>query len=125
MDTPWSRANSQRKSERQEQRIAAKPGGKKQVNSGRHWPYKRDNRLNGFLVEARTTDAGSYRISKEEYEKLINDAILTPPGLLPGMAVDLGGLELFIIRQDDHDYREKLIGDLIDEVKTLKEKGGS
>jgi len=121
LETPWDRANAQRKSGRQEKKIGDKPGGRKQVNSGRHWPFKRDARLNGYLVEARTTDAGSYRILKAEFEKMANEAILTPPGLLPAMAVDLGGLELFITRQADHDYREKLIGDLIDEVKRLKE----
>lgn len=125
METPWARANAQRKSRRQEQKIGAKPGGSKQVNSGRHWPFKRDNRLNGFLVEARTTEAGSYRVEKKEFEKLVNDAIQTPPGLLPAMAVDLGGLELFITRQDDHDYREKLLGDLIDQVKTLRDEHGA
>ena len=95
------------------------------MNSGRHWPFKRDNRLNGFLVEARTTEAGSYRVEKKEFEKLVNDAIQTPPGLLPAMAVDLGGLELFIMRQDDHDYREKLLGDLIDQVKTMRDEHGA
>lgn len=72
-------------------------GGRKTVNSGRLWRWKRDNILHNFLIEARTTEAGSYRIDKKEFQNIRKEAFQTPPGLLPGMQIDLGDLHLIVI----------------------------
>jgi hypothetical protein len=100
--TPWQTATAQKKSQRQEQRNANLPGGRKQVNSGRHWFSKRDNRLHGFLIETRRTDSDSYRITLKEFESIMRDALTTPPGLKPGMQIDIKHLKLMLISLDDY-----------------------
>ena len=72
------------------------PGGRQQVNSGRHWRWKRDAILHNFLIEARTTDAGSYRVERAEFLGIRRQARHTPPGLLPAMQIDLGDLHLMV-----------------------------
>lgn len=96
METPWTRARKT-KSELQEQRIGQMEGGKKQNNSGRIWRWKRDNVLHSFLIEARTTTDGSYRIDKKEFLQIRRQAFQTPPGLLPGMQIDIQELQLITI----------------------------
>lgn len=105
MSTPWDRARK-RKSELQEQRNAKLEGGSKQVNSGRFWRFKRDNILHEFLIESRTTDKGSYSVSKEEFQRVKQDALQTPPGLLPGMQVDIQDLSLIVMELKDFQERE-------------------
>jgi hypothetical protein len=95
-ETPWQRARKT-KSQRQEERIGRLPGGSQQVNSGRHWRWKRDNKLHEFLIEARTTDNKTYSISKDEFQKIRTEALKTPPGLLPGMQIDIQGLSLLVM----------------------------
>lgn len=95
-ETPWSRARKARH-EIQEEKIGKLPGGKRQVNSGRLWRWKRDGILHDFLVEARTTEKGSYRISRNEFLKIRHEALQTQGGLLPSMQVDLDGLSLMVI----------------------------
>lgn len=97
METPWQRAKGKTKSQRQEERIGAMEGGQKQVNSGRFWRFKRDAILHNFLIEARTTDAGSYSVSRKEFISMRQEARKTPPGLLPAMQIDLGDLHLMVI----------------------------
>lgn len=79
MKTPWQQINDQRKAARQERGLAKLEGGSKQVNSGRSWFSKRDVRLNGFLIEARTTEKGSYRLDKDEFDQVTKDALATHP----------------------------------------------
>lgn len=95
-ETPWARAKKT-KSQRQEERFGDMQGGRKQVNSGRFWRSKRDAVLHNFLVEARTTDAGSYRVEKKEFYSIKKEGLQTPPGLLPAMQLDLGELHLFVL----------------------------
>lgn len=102
--TPWEQANAQRKSRLQEEKLGKRPGGRKQVNSGRHWFSQRDVRLNGFLVEARTTDSNRYCIEAKEWESIVADAFSTPPGMLPAMQIDLGSHSLFVCRLEDHEF---------------------
>ena len=121
--TPWKQARENQRSRRQEERLGKLPDGRPQVNSGRTWWSKRDVRLNGFLVEARTTDSASYTISRVEFEKLTRDAFGTPPGQLPAMQIDFEGaspLHLFVMRLEDHLDREKRIAILEDKIKELK-----
>ena len=121
LTTPWHKAKAQQRSRRQEQALANRPGGRKQVNSGRHWFSKRDVRLNGFLVEARTTDADSYRIDKREFEKIVKDALGTPPGMLGAMFIEFPGLKLMVTKFQDHEYLMSVIGELQDELQRLRE----
>lgn len=101
MDTPWARAKANRASEQQERRLSKMPEGQRQVNSGRLWRWKRDGIVWNFLVEARTTEAGSYRVDKKEFQKIRREAITTPPGLKPAMQVDLDELSLWVMELSD------------------------
>ena len=96
METPWTRAKKT-KSQLQEKSIGRMEGGKQQVNSGRFWRWKRDGILHNFLIEARTTDAESYRIERKEFVQMRKQALQTPPGLLPGMQIDIQDLSLMCI----------------------------
>lgn len=120
--TPWKQATSGKRSERQERRLAKLPGGQKQINSGRHWVSKRDVRLGGFLVEARTTEKDSYRLERDEFEDITRDALSTPPGQLPAVQIDFEKagrepLSLITIRLSDHVYREQRIAILEDQLR--------
>lgn len=100
LSTPWSRARK-RRSQKQEERNGELPHGSKQPNSGRIWRFKRDNKLWNFLVESRTNEkpgADTYRISRKEFLSIEQEAFATPPGLLPGMQVDIQELSLMVIR---------------------------
>jgi hypothetical protein len=95
------------------------PGGSKQVNSGRIWRWKRDGILHGFLIEARTTEKKSYRLDKAEFLAIRRQGLQTPPGLLPGMMVDLGDdLSLIVIQTVD-------FNNLYSELLKLREQVGS
>lgn len=123
--TPWGRAR-RTQSERQERRLGKLPTGKKQINSGRHWFSKRDVRLGGFLVEARTTGSASYTLSRPEFDKLTREAFGSPPGMLPAIQLDFENpdtLSLFVMRLEDHLAREERIALLeaaLEELRTDK-----
>ena len=106
LDTPWARAKKT-KSQRQEERIGNREDGQLQINSGRtSWTSKRDGvlgRVYRFLVEARTTDKGSYRVERQEFLDLKKQAFQTPPGLLPMMQVDIQDLSLVVLELKDFD----------------------
>ncbi len=122
-ETPWVKARANQRSKRQETKLAAMPGGRKQLNSGRHWFAKRDVTLNGHLVEARTTESASYTISKVEFKKLTKDAFSTPPGQLPAMVITFEGsdpLNLFVTRLEDHEAQQERIGLLEGELEKAR-----
>lgn len=96
LDTPWNRARKT-KSQRQEERLGKMPGGEKQNNSGRFWRWKRDGKLHHFLIECRTTETPSYSIKKGEWLDIRRQAFQTPPGLLPGMQIDIQDVSLIVI----------------------------
>lgn len=116
LDTPWTRARKLRH-EIQEEKIGNMPGGSKQVNSGRIWRWKRDGILHDFLIEARTTEKKSYSISKAEFLSIRREGLQTPPGLLPGMQIDLGDLSLIAIQLSD-------FNNLYSELLKLREQVG-
>lgn len=94
-------------------------GGRKQVNSGRLWRWKRDAVLHEFLIEARTTKNRSYRIEKDEFLQIEREAKQTPPGLLPGMQIDIQGLQLITTRLSDFQDREMRMRELEANVEAL------
>jgi hypothetical protein len=128
--TPWKQATSNKRSQRQEKRLSDLPGDKKQVNSGRHWHSKRDVRLNGFLVEARTTENKSYSLQRDEFDKITNDALSTPPGQLPALQIDFERvqgetLSLMVVRLKDHLEREARIAVLEQQLREAKARGNA
>lgn len=112
MELPWKQALKS-KHQAQEERIGRMPGGVRQPASGRIWRFARDNKLMGFLIEARTTEKDSYRISLNELLDLERQAHMTPPGLLPAMQIDIQGHSWIVTRFVDFNDREnRLIKDV-------------
>lgn len=122
LETPWQRARRTRH-EDQEIRNGSQPGTSRQVNSGRFWRWKRDNIMHEFLVETRRTDAGSYRVDAKEFREIEKDALHTPPGLLPGIQVDIRDLRLFIMRDSDFQQMNLRLRELEAIVDVLRERG--
>lgn len=121
-ETPWARARKT-KSQRQEERLGKMEGGSQQTNSGRFWRWKRDAILHNFLIEARTTDAGSYRIDRKEFLEIRKEARTTPPGLLPAMQIDLGDLHLMVTELSAFQDAQMRLIELEGIVERLKEEG--
>lgn len=96
IETPWNRAKKSR-STRQEQRLGKLEGGTQTPSSGRLWRWHRDGKLREFLIEARTTEKRSYAIDRDEWSHIRHEALKTPPGLLPGMQIDIQDLSLIAI----------------------------
>lgn len=122
--TPWEQATANKRSQRQEKKLGKLPDATKQINSGRTWFSKRDVRLGGFLVEARTTMARTYSIDRREFEQLTRQAFGSPPGQLPALQVDFEGestLSLFVMRLEDHLEREARIANLEARINDLSE----
>lgn len=112
MKTPWQRATSPEYA-RQEKRTAKKPGARAQLNSGRTWSGLRDVRqaspVAHVLIDNKTTDEKSYRITKDDWESLKRDANRTPPGCLPAFQLDISGTRLMVIDDDHYDEIIKYI----------------
>lgn len=105
MLTPWQK-QLKPKHQRQEENLGNRPGGQRQPASGRIWRFARDVKLMGFLIEARTTEKPSYRISLEEWLAIEQQAHMTPPGCLPAMQIDIQGHSLIVTRLVDFEDRE-------------------
>jgi hypothetical protein len=100
MEVPWDRARKLR-STIQEQGIDKMPGGKRQPNSGRFWRWKRDGVIWNFLIEARTTEANSYRIEAKEWLSIRKEALRTLSGLKPAMKIQIQDLNLIVMEESD------------------------
>jgi hypothetical protein len=101
-DTPWKRRDARQRSKRSEEEVGRLPGGKKQVNSGRTPFSRRDAKLNEFLLEVRDTDNDTYKLSRKEFEQVVKDALMEPPGYLGGMRISLQGYPLIVMREKDY-----------------------
>lgn len=107
----------------QERRLAALPGGSRQINSGRtSWQSKRDNKLFEFLVEARTTNAGSYSISYDEFLDLKRQAHATPPGFMPAMQIDIRDLQGIFIELRAFTEMQRMLIEMEAQVQNLQER---
>jgi hypothetical protein len=95
LEPPW-KDKAKPRHQRQEERLG-RSGGVTHPASGRIWRFKRDGRLFDFLVEARTTEKGSYSISYNEWLTIKKEALMTPPGLMPGMQIDIQDVSLMVI----------------------------
>lgn len=125
IETPWERATGNQRSRRQEKSLANEPGGRAQPNSGRTTLGHHDVRLNGYLIEARTTEKDSYSVKRAEFEKIEQHAISTPPGQLPAMQIDFERrdgttMRLFVQRLEDHLYDKQRIAILEAELREAR-----
>jgi hypothetical protein len=102
MSTPWDRVTAP-KYVKQEKRTARKDGGRAQVNSGRTWSSLRDVKqkspVGHILIDNKTTDAESYRVTKSDFKALVRDANRTPPGCHAALQIDIQDLRLMVIEE--------------------------
>jgi hypothetical protein len=103
MKSPWEKAKEQRY-QAQERRTSRKAGARPQINSGRTWSSLRDVKQSSpfgtVLIDNKTTEAESYRITKPDFKALRRDANRTPPGCHPALQIDIQDLRLFVIEDD-------------------------
>jgi len=95
MEAPWEKPLKPR--HRQQEERISQTGGRTHPASGRIWRFKRDGTLFDFLIEARHTDSGSYRVDKSELDQITKEANMTPPGCHPGMQIEFGHEEWILI----------------------------
>jgi|SRR5262245_48715148 len=121
METPWNRARKTAH-RTQEEGLGRIPGGQQGVASGRIWRFKRDGRIRDYLIEARTTDAASYRIDEQEFLQMGREAFQTPPGLKPAMQIHMQRVKLIVTSEQDWlDMYEELL-QLRERVEFLTEE---
>lgn len=82
-----------------EKSVAADLGGRVQPGSGATSFAKGDIRLANFLLEHKFTDAASYSLRLETFEKIESEARAMVK--LPAMVIDIQGRKLVIMRYDD------------------------
>lgn len=98
--TPWQRASTTKRSRRSEEQGAKLSGGKRQPASGALPHRKGDIRENGYLVDDKITDAGSYRVTREDWRKIEHEAAMS--SLRPAMRITIAGLPpLRLMLEDD------------------------
>lgn len=101
MSLPW-KTGKKPKYVKQELRTSKKPGAKPQMNSGRVWSSLRDVKqklaiMDHVLIDNKTTDANSYRITDSDWGELKRDANRTPPGCHPALQIDLPKHRLYVV----------------------------
>jgi dipeptidyl aminopeptidase/acylaminoacyl peptidase len=104
LEIPWQK-QLKSKHRRQEDRLQ-----QTHPASGRLWRWKRDGRFFDFLIEARTTDKGSYTIKHEEWLALRRNSHQTPPGCMPAMDIEIKDISLIVVERD---VFEEMFNDLV------------
>lgn len=116
MKTPWQRVTDP-DYVKQERRTSKKKGARPQLNSGRTWSSLRDVKQNSpighILIDNKTTEAESYRITKPDFKALKRDANRTPPGCHPALQIDIGSLRLMVVE-------ESLWDEILNYIRTLE-----
>ncbi len=88
-----------KRSRLQEKRAARDYDGTVQAGSGNQWHSKGDVRTRNFLIECKTTVHQSYSLARQTWEKIRAEATLDDR--LPAMEVDISGLSLVVLAQQD------------------------
>lgn len=101
--TPWDRAKVGRRARRSEEQAAKLEGGRRVSGSGNR-REKGDVRLNGWRIEDKFTDAESFTIKGSELDKIVYEALMTPPGLLPQLRITMPRHKLRVLREEDYLY---------------------
>ena len=102
-------------SKKQERRIAADMGGRRQPGSGSRWGYKRDVVTREFMVEAKVTDKSSFSVSLKDLEFIKQQAYME--GKVSAYVVDFPDTGVVLMRKDDLDPRF-----IDEEPMTIKKK---
>ena len=87
MDNPKADKKKQnRRSQRQERKVAQDVGGRVQAGSGSSWRARGDVRTPDELLEVKYTDKASRSLKVSELKQIKHDALMA--GKTPGMIVD-------------------------------------
>jgi hypothetical protein len=103
--TPWQRAQAGKRGRKSEEEGAKLEGGRRvsQSGAGRE---KGDIRTHGYRIQDKTTDKETFSITRKEIDKLVYEALMTPPGLLPQLRVTMPGYKLRVMREEDYLYMQ-------------------
>lgn len=74
-------------------------GGRTVPASGAFWSRKGDVRTDDLLIEAKTTEKGSYSIKRETWEKIRREALLD--GRVPVLAISIQNRNLVVLDEED------------------------
>ena len=89
--------------ERQERDVARRRGGKLNAGSGSGWRRPNDVREAGVLWEMKSTGKTQITVKKADWAKVRRNALLSD--VIPAMHLDIDGLRLVVISEDDFDER--------------------
>ena len=90
MRKPW---------EKQEKRLAGMIGGTRNAGSGNGWVRKTDVRNREYLVEAKWTEARSYRLRLDDLHANAHHADLE--GRTPAFCIEMAGENFVVLREQD------------------------
>jgi len=89
--------------EKQEMALAKRRGGRRTKGSGNGWVQRHDVHEAEIMWEAKQTDAASYSIKLATWRELRKNATLA--GKMPALAIQIQGVDLVVLSQDDFDER--------------------
>jgi len=95
-------AEEHKRSRKQEDHLAEAYRGRRNVMSGAGWSAKADVRTHDFLIEAKTTRAGSFSLKLKDLMELRRQAIADDR--VPLFIVDISGRSYVVLEDDD--FRE-------------------
>ncbi len=88
-----------KRANKQERGLARRLGGRQQPASGAGPWRKHDVDQGDFLIEAKYTDAASFRLAINEWEVLRRRARME--GKLPMYAIEMGGRRFLVVEESD------------------------
>lgn len=118
------KTQGQRESRRQENRLAARTGGRPVGGSGNSWSHKGDVIAGDLHIEAKWTGKNSFSVSAALWRKLETEAVRSAK--MPILAIRLDPSDLDLVVLDENDFmsvREEL-EQLRREVAELRETHG-
>ena len=94
-----------KKSNKQEQALAKRVGGRTQAGSGNQWHSKGDVQDQDYLIECKYTKNKSFRVSVDLWEEITEKAFAMG-GKTPAIEILLGegqdNLKLIVLSEDDY-----------------------
>ena len=88
--------------QRQESRLADLLGGECNAGSGNGWSRKNDVRSKRYQVEAKLTEAASFRLRLADLQSLASNA--DREGRTPVLAVEIQGRRYVVLREQDWEH---------------------
>lgn len=89
--------------EKQERDVAKRRGGSRNAGSGSGWRRKNDVRETSVLWEMKSTGKTQITVKKTTWQEMRRNALLE--GRMPALHLDIDGLRLVVISEDDFDEK--------------------